>query len=97
MVAEKPTTIAIHVHPNARRTEIARFAEGVWYIRVAAPAVEGKANEALLRFLSEVLGVSKTSLTIKRGTTGRWKAVSIVGLTQEEATKRLESGLRTAG
>ena len=63
--------------------------DDVWQVRVAAPPVEGKANQELIRFLSDVLGVSKSSLTIERGLTGRNKVVAVAGLAQDEVMGRL--------
>ncbi|MBI2851496.1 MAG: DUF167 domain-containing protein [Chloroflexi bacterium] len=91
MVEEKTATIMVRVQPNARQNKIVRFAEGVWYIRIAAPAIEGKANETLVKFLGDALNVSKTSLSIKQGMRGRQKVITVSGLTQEQVTERMES------
>ncbi|MBI4283007.1 MAG: DUF167 domain-containing protein [Chloroflexi bacterium] len=101
MRAKETATISVRVQPNARRNGIARFvgsagspqAEGVWHIKVTAPAVEGKANKALIGFLGEVLRVNKTSFSVIRGAKGRQKVIAIAGLTQAQVTERLKSGL----
>lgn len=48
-------------------------------IRIAAPAVDNKANAALIEFLSDVLDVPKSSLLIRHGATGRRKVVEVSG------------------
>ena len=67
------------------------FTEGVWQVRVAAPPVKGKANKELIAFLSQLLDVSKSAITVLKGHTTRHKVVAIVGLSQAEVMKRLSS------
>jgi uncharacterized protein YggU (UPF0235/DUF167 family) len=66
------------------------FEGDVLRARVAAPPVEGRANEALLRLLSDALGVAKSSLRIVRGQRSREKLVAIEGLDAAELRRRLE-------
>jgi uncharacterized protein (TIGR00251 family) len=63
--------------------------EGVVRIRLTAPPVEGKANEALLKFLSKRLGIPKGGLELAMGDHGRNKLIRISGLTAEEVYGRL--------
>ena len=58
-------------------------------IRVAAPPVDGAANEELRRFLAKRLGVIRAAVTIARGHTARRKTVNVEGLTTEAALKRI--------
>ena len=81
--------ISLRVHPNAAGDEIVGFTGGVLGVRVAAPPVKGKANKELIAFLSQLLGVSKSSLAILKGHTTSHKVVAIQGLSQEEVVKRL--------
>jgi uncharacterized protein (TIGR00251 family) len=67
-----------------------RFEDGVLYLRIAAPPVKGKANAALLAFLSDILGASKSRLSIEKGTTSRMKVVAIDGISQEEVKERIK-------
>ena len=83
--------ISVRVHPNATRNEVAGFSDGVWQVKVSAPPVNGKANRELITFLSEVLGVSKSSLSIAKGHTSRNKVIAVEGLNEEEIMKRLSS------
>ncbi len=86
---KKEMRLSLHVQPGARQTSIVGFKEGVLYVKIAAPPEKGKANERLIDFLSEVLHVSKSSITILRGTTGRMKVVAISGCTEKEVMDRL--------
>ena len=81
--------VTIHVQPNARRNEVLGFEEGVLHVKIAAPPVKGKANRELIAFLSKLLGISKSSITIEKGYISRRKVIAIEGLSQAEVTKRL--------
>jgi uncharacterized protein len=89
VVKEKPVRIVVQAHPGAKRNEVMRFEEGVWHLKIAAPPTEGKANKELIEFLSEILDVSKSRITIEKGTTSHRKLISIDGLTQETVEERL--------
>jgi uncharacterized protein (TIGR00251 family) len=80
--------ISIQVHPGAKKNEILRFQGGVWHIKIAAPPVEGKANKELIEFLSDMLGVSKSHITIEKGATSRRKLVEVDGMTEAEVTNK---------
>jgi hypothetical protein len=79
----------VRVQPGAARDEVVGLEEGVLRVRVAAPPVKGRANAALVALLARTLGVSKGSIAILRGATGRTKVLSIEGLGREEALARL--------
>ena len=72
-------TLILHVQPNARRTEIAGLHGGHLKVRVAAPAVQGKANEMLLGFLADKFALAGGQVIIRRGSHGRTKIVEIYG------------------
>lgn len=72
-------TLTLHVQPNARRTEIAGLHDGQLKVRVAAPAVEGKANELLVGFLAHKFDLPGARVMIRRGSHGRTKTVEIYG------------------
>ncbi|MFC1915989.1 DUF167 domain-containing protein [Chloroflexota bacterium] len=89
VMAEKhQTKIVVQVQPNARHNEVLGFKDGVLHLRITAPPVEGKANRALIKFLSAILEVSKSSLTIEKGVTGRRKLIGIIGLTHDQVIER---------
>ena len=88
------TRLAIRVQPGAKANEIVGWtadAQGgeVLKIRLRAPAIEGKANAALVEFLAEVLHLRPRQVTLERGDKSRSKFVLVEGLTWEEARKRL--------
>ena len=86
---EKSVRIAVQIHPGAKRNEIVRFEEGIWHLKIAAPPTEGKANKELIEFLSELLDISKSRITIDKGATGHRKLISVEGMTKEAAEGRL--------
>jgi uncharacterized protein len=70
--------LAIRVTPRASKNEIVEVqSDGTVRIRLVAPPVEGKANEALVAYLAEVLGVSKSRIQVVAGASGRDKLVTI--------------------
>ncbi|MCW5875808.1 MAG: DUF167 domain-containing protein [Anaerolineales bacterium] len=82
--------LAIRVTPRARRDEIVEvLPDQTIKIRLTAPPVEGKANEALIGFLSKVLDVSRSRIEIIAGDTGRDKLVSILDMDSSEAQARI--------
>lgn len=84
--------ISLHVYPNAPRNQLVGFSDGVLGVKIAAPPVKGQANRELVAFLSQVLGVGKSSLAILRGHTSRNKLISVSGLSQQEVMQRLSPG-----
>jgi uncharacterized protein (TIGR00251 family) len=79
--------IAVKVHPRARRTGIAgRFGEA-WKLDLAAPPVDGKANEECVRFFAELAGVARSRVRIVTGAAARLKVVEVEGIEQAELEK----------
>ena len=77
--AARRLTLTLHVQPGARRSAITGLHGDALKIRIAAPAVDNKANAALIEFLSELLDIPKSAIAIHRGATGRRKVVEITG------------------
>lgn len=71
--------VSVQVTPNARRSEVSGVVEGVLRIRLQAPPIDGKANEALIRFLAETLGLPRSAVSVAAGHTSRRKIVEISG------------------
>jgi len=69
----------LHVQPGAKRSEFAGEHGGRMKLRLAAPAVDGKANEALIEFLAAYFGVPKRNVRIAAGLKSRQKRVIIEG------------------
>ena len=76
-----PTDVrfAVRLTPRAALDQIDGVSDGVLRARVGAPAVEGAANNALLRLIAEELGVAKTSVRIVAGASSRQKLVVVDG------------------
>ena len=89
MPSQNEVRISLRIQPGAPKNEVAGLAGGVWKIKIAALPVEGKANKALIDYLSEVLDIAKSNITIVRGERGRDKVIAISGLTGEEIEKQL--------
>lgn len=70
-------TLTLHVQPGAKRSEVAGLHGDALKLRLAAPPVEGKANEALMRFLSGVFDVPLRNIELKQGAQSRHKVVRI--------------------
>ena len=81
--------LTVHIQPGASQTEIVgRYGEAI-KLRLAAPPVEGRANEALLRFLASRLGVPTRAVTLVRGAASRAKMVDVAGVDVAWATRLL--------
>jgi uncharacterized protein (TIGR00251 family) len=76
-------TFRVRVAPKGRRNEIIGKHGDAIKVRVQAPPVEGKANEALREFLAEQLRVSCRDVEIVSGHTSRWKRVKVDGVTPD--------------
>ena len=85
------TKLSVHLTPGAKRNEIFGFAGDVLKVKIAAPPREGKANVGLVAFLSEELGVSKSSITLVRGHTSRNKVIEITGLSLDDIRRKVGS------
>jgi len=77
-------TFDVRVIPRARRTECAGYRGDVLVVRVAAPPVDGAANEALIEFFSSSLHVPRRAVHILAGERGRQKRVAVEGVTGEQ-------------
>lgn len=72
-------TLSVHVQPNARISEIAGVHGDALKIRLAAPAVDNRANAELLDFLHRFLRLPSSQITLRHGARGRRKVVAIAG------------------
>jgi len=81
---EGAVTVAVRVQPRASKDEIAGEWNGALKIRLCAPAVEDRANEALCEFLAEVLKTPKAAVRILSGERSRTKRVEIRGVSAQQ-------------
>ena len=73
------TTLRVRLHPGARRNAITGLHDGAVRIALTAPPVDGRANEALIAFLADLLRIPKANITIATGQTSRSKTLHIAG------------------
>jgi uncharacterized protein len=81
--------LTVHATPRASRNEIQGEHGNALKIKLKAPPVDGKANEALIEFLSDILGVPRRQITLLSGLTSRQKRVAIRAVTREGISTKL--------
>jgi uncharacterized protein (TIGR00251 family) len=91
MFLEKPegVQISLYVQPGASKSEIVGIHNGMLKIKIKSPPVDGKANEEVIRFLSEILTVPKKNVELIKGDKSREKKVFVHGLKLESAKSLL--------
>ena len=82
-------TFAVKVIPRAGKNQIAGIEGDVVKIRLNAPPVEGKANDALIAFLADALGAHRAQIEIVIGYTSRHKVVRVRGVSAQEVERKL--------
>jgi uncharacterized protein len=70
---------SVRVQPRASRSEFAGIQQGALKVRLQAPPVDGAANEALVEFLAQSLGVPRRMIRIVAGASSRTKTVEVMG------------------
>ena len=83
--------LAVQVAPNAKKSEVMALLDDSVKIRLQAPPLDGRANEELIRFLAQQLGVAKSAVTLTHGHTNKRKLLEIRGahLSVESASANL--------
>ncbi len=81
--------MAVRIAPRASRDVIGAMLGGELIVRVTAPPVDGKANEAVIRLLAKRFKVGRRSVAIVQGHHSRRKVVEVRGLTEAELRQRL--------
>ena len=76
--------ITVKVQPRASKDEIAGEMGGALKVRLRAPAVEDRANEALVELLAELLKTSRSAVSILSGERSRVKRIEIRGVTRQQ-------------
>ena len=72
-------TVSVRVHPGARRSAVSGIHSGAVKISLTTPPVDGRANEALIAFVAELLGIPRGRVSLVAGMTGRAKVLRITG------------------
>jgi uncharacterized protein (TIGR00251 family) len=87
---KKGSALAVRVTPRASHNEIvAMLDDGTIKVRIAAPPADGEANETLIEFMAEILGVPKSRLDIVAGASGRDKLIAVLDMDVETAHSRI--------
>jgi uncharacterized protein (TIGR00251 family) len=82
-------TLAVRVHPGAKRNAIVGFHAGALKVSVTAPAADGQANEALIAFIAEWLSIPRARVTLIAGAANRSKTLRITGKSAAEVQAAL--------
>jgi len=84
--------LKIYLQPKSYKNEVVGpYRDGI-KVKVTAPPIEGKANEALIRFLTKEFGIPLSSMTIFKGLRSREKTLRISGISNQELLKKLKGG-----
>ena len=83
-------TFSVRVVPRASRSEVVGLHDGALKIRVAAPPVEGAANQELFKFLSRKLKVPRAALTLVSGANSKNKIIRVANPTNTTRAELLK-------
>ena len=86
---ELSVILSVRIQPRSSKNSFTRMEDGSLKIRLTAPPVDGAANEALVKFLSETLSISKSHVEIITGHTSREKRVKISGMSEADVNRLL--------
>jgi uncharacterized protein (TIGR00251 family) len=89
--------LAVQIQPNAKKTEVVGVLDAALKIKLQAQPIEGKANEALVKYLAGVLGVARGAVTISHGLTSKRKLVEVRSATLGPAQVAACLGLAPEG
>jgi uncharacterized protein (TIGR00251 family) len=87
-------TFAIKVHPRAKRERISGVLGDGLKVELTAPPVDGRANEACIRFFADLLNLRPSSVSIASGASSRNKVIRVTGISAESVNRLLEAALR---
>jgi hypothetical protein len=85
----------VHAKPRAKKSKVIGERGDAVEIALAAPPVDGAANEELVRFVAKVLAVRQRDIELVRGESSRDKLLAVTGLTVEEIESRLRAAFTT--
>ena len=81
--------LTLHIQPGAKRTELAGLHGEALKIRLAAPPVDGRANDCLIAFMAKTLDVAKSRVELLSGASSRAKRIRIQGMDAESVSRKL--------
>ena len=88
-VARNSISFQVRVQPRASKDEVTGEMGGALKVRLRAPAMEGRANEALVEFLAELLKTPRSAVSILSGERSRVKRIEIRGVTRQQVLSLL--------
>ena len=89
--------LSVLAKPRASKSAVRGVRDGALEVAIAAPPVDGAANEELARLLADAFGVAKRDVTIERGESGRHKRVHVARISERDARERIAVLLPSAG
>lgn len=89
--------ISVRVTPRANRDEIAGERDGTLLVRVKAPPVDGRANDAVCRVIAKRLGVGVRNVSVVRGAGSREKVIRVEGIARDDLRRLLGTGAEPRG
>ena len=89
--------LKVRVTPNARKNMVVSWTEDEIRLKIKAPAVEGKANAALIQYLSDLSGVPRAKIQIKAGEKARIKLIEIDAPAPDEVRARIRAYASSSG
>lgn len=92
MPPDPSVTLRVRLTPRGGRDEVRLLDDGSLAVRVAAPPVEGRANDALCKVVAKALGVAPSRVRIVRGARSREKTLSVEGIDAADVRARLAPG-----
>lgn len=94
---EEGTLLFVAVIPRSSRTEIVDVIQARCKIKVKAPPVDGEANKALIKALSKMFKISKSSVILKSGQTGKQKSFLLKGVNQSKVCRAISEIINRRG
>lgn len=92
--AANAITFTIRAQPRATKSTVVGEVEGALKVKLAAPPVDGAANEELIRLLATVFAVPRRAVTILSGTTSKNKIVRLDGLSAAQFAQALQQTVK---
>ena len=89
--ANNEIILKLKVKPNAKKSECLAIKDQRLQVKIAAPAIDGKANVTLIKFLSKKLKTPQSSITIKSGSINSLKTLILPEITEDKLLALLES------
>lgn len=86
---ELSVILSVRIQPRSSKNSFTRMEDGSLKIRLTAPPVDGAANEALVKFLSDILSIGKSQIEIISGHTSREKRVKLSGMSEADVNRLL--------